>query len=94
MLEFASCSPQSDYPPSPRRQTVSFSLANSRRAWLRGARLQRPLRGLLEDPATPLADMDATAFHGLRVDPRMELNDRQSRLIVLCVGMPTQAILS
>jgi uncharacterized protein (DUF1501 family) len=42
---------------------------------------------------TPPADLAATIYHCLGVDPRMEIRDRLERPMVLCDGTPIQAIL-
>lgn len=43
---------------------------------------------------TPPADLAATVYHLLGVDPGMQLVDRQSRPMTLCEGSPIQAILT
>jgi hypothetical protein len=43
---------------------------------------------------TPPADLAATVYHCLGVDPQTELTDRLGRPLVLCEGTPIQAILS
>jgi uncharacterized protein (DUF1501 family) len=43
---------------------------------------------------TPPADLAATVYHCLGVDPQTELNDRLGRALVLCEGTPIRAILS
>jgi uncharacterized protein (DUF1501 family) len=44
-------------------------------------------------PTAP-ADLAATVYHCLGVDPRMQLSDRLGRPLVLCEGTPIQAILN
>jgi uncharacterized protein (DUF1501 family) len=44
-------------------------------------------------PTTP-ADLAATIYHCLGVDPRTQLRDRLGRPSTLCEGTPIQAILS
>jgi uncharacterized protein (DUF1501 family) len=43
---------------------------------------------------TPPADLVATVYHRLGVDPHLTLVDRQSRPMTLCEGSPIQAILA
>src|SRR4029077_16432723 len=43
---------------------------------------------------TPPADLAATVYHCLGVDPQTELHDRLGRALVLCEGTPIRAILS
>ena len=43
---------------------------------------------------TPPADLAATVYHCLGVDPQTELTDRLGRPLVLCEGTPIRAILS
>jgi uncharacterized protein (DUF1501 family) len=42
---------------------------------------------------TPPADLAATIYHCLGVDPRLQLRDVLGRPLALCEGMPIQAIL-
>src|SRR5262249_39921630 len=44
------------------------------------------------NPTSP-ADLAATVYHLLGVDPRLELTDRLGRPLVLCDGSPIRAIL-
>jgi hypothetical protein len=44
------------------------------------------------DPVRP-ADLAATVYHCLGIDPRLELRDRLNRPMTLCEGSPIQAIL-
>jgi len=44
------------------------------------------------NPVSP-ADLAATIYHCLGVDPRLELADRLGRPMVLCDGTPVQAVL-
>jgi hypothetical protein len=46
----------------------------------------------VENPVTP-ADLAATVYHCLGVDPRTPLRDRLGRPLTLCEGTPVQAIL-
>ena len=45
------------------------------------------------NPTSP-ADLAATVYHCLGVDPQMQLTDRLNRPSTLCEGTPLQAILS
>jgi len=45
-----------------------------------------------ENPTSP-ADLAATVYHCLGVDPRLPLSDRLGRPLTLCEGAPIQAIL-
>jgi hypothetical protein len=42
---------------------------------------------------TPPADLAATVYHCLGVDPRLELHDRLGRPLALCEGSPIETIL-
>ncbi len=42
---------------------------------------------------TPPADLAATIYHCLGVNPRLEIHDRLGRPVTLCDGQPIQAIL-
>ncbi len=44
------------------------------------------------NPTTP-ADLAATIYHCLGVDPHLQLTDRLQRPLTLCEGMPIEAIL-
>ena len=44
------------------------------------------------DPVRP-ADLAATIYHCLGIDPHLELRDRLGRPLTLCEGAPIQAVL-
>jgi uncharacterized protein (DUF1501 family) len=66
-------------------------------AGIRGGMVHGSSDRLAAEPAsspTPPADLAATIYHCLGIDPRMEVQDRLAKPHVLCDGTPIQAILA